>query len=284
MATKRQLIIFSDLDGTLLDFESYSPAMALDTLDLVKELGIPIVLCSSKTRREMDFIRQSLGIRDPFIVENGGAVCIPAGYFPFEIEGERVVDNQVVIELGKPYRVLLETVDRLRSLTSGKIVGFNDLTVPELARECKLSLSEAQRAKAREYDEPFKLVDGKPGEEKLLSREIARSGLKFSKGGGFWHIHGGSDKGQAVRLLSRYFKKLYKLIETVGIGDSGNDASMLREVDIPILVMKPNRTFDEVVLEEIPELNRVFAPGPSGWDIALRQLIGERYGELKGSA
>ena len=78
-------VIFTDLDGTLLDRETYTWEAARPALDRVKRQGIPWVLVTSKTRGEVEFWRRCLGNEHPFIVENGGAVFVPAGYFPFAI-------------------------------------------------------------------------------------------------------------------------------------------------------------------------------------------------------
>lgn len=45
-------ILFTDLDGTLLDHESYEWKEAKPALDLCKERRVPIILVSSKTRAE----------------------------------------------------------------------------------------------------------------------------------------------------------------------------------------------------------------------------------------
>ena len=95
------LIIFSDLDGTLLDqrrgdsFDEASPA-----LEAVRDKGIPLILCSSKTRAEVEVIRGRMGNEDPYIVENGGAIFIPEGYFDFILERVRKEAGYLVIELG----------------------------------------------------------------------------------------------------------------------------------------------------------------------------------------
>jgi len=78
-------VVISDLDGTLLDPESYSFDAALPALELLRAKGIPLVLCSSKTRREIEVYRQRLGNREPFIFENGGGICLPKGCFRFRL-------------------------------------------------------------------------------------------------------------------------------------------------------------------------------------------------------
>ena len=77
----RSVGVFSDLDGTLLDHDTYGYEPARPALDLISSKKIPLILCSSKTRAEMTGIRQQLKLEDPFIVENGGAVYIPRKTF-----------------------------------------------------------------------------------------------------------------------------------------------------------------------------------------------------------
>jgi len=78
-----RLIVFSDLDGTLLDHETYQFDAAQPALDLLKQHGIPLILNSSKTRAEITAIRDQLQNTAPFIIENGAAVIIPPGWFGF---------------------------------------------------------------------------------------------------------------------------------------------------------------------------------------------------------
>jgi mannosyl-3-phosphoglycerate phosphatase family protein len=54
---------------------------ATKLIELLKERNIPLILASAKTRLEQNRIREDLDLYDPYIVENGGAVVIPKGYF-----------------------------------------------------------------------------------------------------------------------------------------------------------------------------------------------------------
>ncbi|MDP2876998.1 MAG: HAD-IIB family hydrolase, partial [Holophaga sp.] len=64
-------ILFTDLDGTLLDESTYAFEPALPAIRALQERGIPIVFCTSKTFAETVALQEVLGITDPFIVENG---------------------------------------------------------------------------------------------------------------------------------------------------------------------------------------------------------------------
>ena len=71
-------VVFTDLDGSLLDGETYSFESATQALKALRMRNIPLILVSSKTRAEMEPLRRRLNHRDPFIVENGAAVFVPA--------------------------------------------------------------------------------------------------------------------------------------------------------------------------------------------------------------
>ena len=83
------LLVVSDLDGTLLDHTTYAFDAARAALERLRDARVPLVLCTSKTRAEVEPIRAALRNAHPFIVENGGGVFVPLGYFPFDIEGAK---------------------------------------------------------------------------------------------------------------------------------------------------------------------------------------------------
>ena len=66
------IIIITDLDGTLLHPASYSFGDAVPALEEVHEANIPVVLCSSKTKAEIEVYRRRMNNYDPFISETGG--------------------------------------------------------------------------------------------------------------------------------------------------------------------------------------------------------------------
>ena len=68
------MIVFTDLDGTLLDHETYRFDAALPALETLAARGVPLVLATSKTAAEIGPIRQALGRDVPAIVENGGGI------------------------------------------------------------------------------------------------------------------------------------------------------------------------------------------------------------------
>ena len=117
-------IIFTDLDGTLLDLETYSYKRALPSIEYLRSQNVPIIFCSVKTKAEQEVYRKELQINDPFIVENGGAIFISQGYFQFDFGYHRVDNDYQVIELGIPYHEIRRILVQVRDDTGVNFRGF----------------------------------------------------------------------------------------------------------------------------------------------------------------
>jgi len=269
LSASMKRVVFTDLDGTLLDAVTYSYRAALPGLECLRKRGIPLVFCSAKTRAEQQACREELGVADPFIVENGGAAFVPADYFPFPLGKHRNVQGFRVIELGRPYREVREILGRLRE-EGLRFRAFGDMTVAEVARETGLSEEAAELAKRREYDETV-LLDDEPGGAAVALQRIESAGLDWTYGGRFHHVMLGNDKGKAVEILAAGYRRLWGSLETIGIGDSLNDLPMLSVVDVPLLVQKRDGSWEDI---EIPRLRRIGEVGPRAWAAAMRGIFG----------
>jgi len=266
---KLKPVIFTDLDGTLLDPETYSYDAALPSIAHLRSQEVPIIFCSAKTRAEQEVYRKELQINDPFIVENGGAVFISQGYFPFDFEYHKAKDGYQVIELGIPYHRIREILAQIRDDTGVDFRGFGDMSAEEVASLTRLDLEAAQRAKAREYDETLNL-EGTPDEINIVLNAIKEKGLNYTSGGRYYDVTGPNDKGKATRILIALFNRKSGPIKTIAIGDSPNDLPMLSAVDIPVLVQKVGGIWEGI---DIPNLYRVEGIGPEGWARAVEEII-----------
>jgi mannosyl-3-phosphoglycerate phosphatase len=263
-------IVFTDLDGTLLDAVDYSYEKSLDAIERLKASGIPLVFCSAKTRAEQEVYRRKMGVFHPFIVENGGAIFIPCNYFPFPFSYNKTVDGLLVIELGLPCEQIRRLLTDVKQVGGFQFRGFGDMSAEEVARKTGLDVESAKLAKQREYDETIEFDI--PGDEvsRALQR-IRQAGLNWAHGGRFYDVIGDSDKGKAVRIVSNLYRKLWGEVETIGLGDSQNDLPMLCEVDIPILVQKRDYSWEKI---DLPHLHKVQGVGPEGWSRAIEAMFG----------
>ena len=269
---KKAVVIFSDLDGTLLD-SRYSFSSALPALSLLRERNIPLVLCSSKTRVEIEYYRQRLDNTDPFISENGGGVFIPRGYFSHSIDNASEYNGYYLIRLGAPYTELRRALGELRS-EGFDVRGFGDMDVNEVARLTGMDIHEAEMAMVRDFDEPFVFNGTEESVGELIS-SIRRKGLNYTRGR-FFHLMGNSDKGKAVRILKDLYIKEYGQVLSVALGDGQNDIPMLKEVDFPIAIKRQECSYDPQLLRELAHSTRLIRAegiGPEGWNDAVLMLL-----------
>jgi mannosyl-3-phosphoglycerate phosphatase len=267
----KQMLVFSDLDGTLIDHDTYDFEAARPALDQLRSRAIPVIICSSKTRAEIEVYRGRMGLDTPFITENGGAIVIPHG--TLDLTGTDFVQKEPydVVELGMPYADLCTVWEGIRQKESFRMKGFSEMTVEEIVTHSGLPFEEARLAAEREYSEPFIFSDT-PDQLERLQRLMKDKGLKTTRGGRFYHLMGENDKGRAVRILSRIYSETYidHTIQTVGLGDSDNDIPMLRHVDVPIVIRKKTGEW-----QRIQELNPVYSDkaGPEGWAEEVLSLL-----------
>jgi mannosyl-3-phosphoglycerate phosphatase len=264
------LVVFSDLDGTLLDHHDYSYEPAQPALAALRERGAPLVLCSSKTRAEMLHLWHALGLTAPFITENGGGVFIPKEHRLAAEPGWRPAgDGWRVRRLGLPIEEVRQRFAGFKERFGAR--GFGDLDDAEVAGLTGLSPAQASLARRREFSEPVVLPepDAQAGE---FAAAAGQAGLETTRGGRLFHLLAGGDKGKAVRQVAELYRLEDAGLTTAALGDAQNDLAMLAMVDRPILVARPDGSHAEM---ELPGLVREKRPGPAGWNAAVLALLAE---------
>ncbi len=274
----RPRVLFSDIDGTLIDIFTREYGNSKQLIRKMKEFSIPVVLCSSKTWAEQEIIRKDLGIEcEPFIVENGGAVVIPNGYFSLsdrdlrQHKNIRIVDGYMAIELGKPSSEIRKVLQEIRRKTGIVFEGVSNVSIEQLAKIVGMTYEEAERMSRREYGETILQMDkfDKLRFEQLLNQQ----GLQVIHGGRYFDVTAGNDKGKAVMLLTDlYRKKLGDDAMFIGIGDSANDIPMLKATDVAILVQKYDGSWTDLG-NDVPDILKVKGIGPAGWENAIVNMI-----------
>jgi len=269
---KNNWLVFTDLDGTLLDFDTYDFSRALPAIDFLKKEQIPIIPCTSKTIEEVRELRKKLGLHDPFIVENGSAILFEANYFPENFEA-RSLDGLKAVILGKPRNEILTFFKEFKKRFALNVKGFSEMNVEEICRLTRLSEHEARLAGERKFSEPMVSFE----QTDLLSRKeliefVQHHGYRLLRGNRFYHLIGHCDKGQAVKKLTQMFEKAFgKPFKTMGLGDSKNDLEMLKVVNQPIIIRKKDGNF--VHLEGILNLYVSQQAGPAGWAEAVLKFL-----------
>lgn len=275
MAEKKRLIIFTDLDGTLLDLKTYSYLPALEALRRIIEAKIPLVFCSSKTRAEQQRYQADIGIREPMIVENGSAIFIPQNYFARAFQSRPVRDGYEVIEAGDSAEKIKSLIDSARKQTGARLKTFGEMSLAELCQVTDLSNDAALLAQTRDYSETI-LSEMNDAEMISFVEALQSRNLSSIRGSRFHTIvSAGVDKGKAVVLLTALFREEMGEVRTVGIGDSPNDEAMLAAVDLPFLLQRFDGSRGHI---DIARLKTIDGAGPVAWNRLVCQLL-DKYGE-----
>jgi mannosyl-3-phosphoglycerate phosphatase len=265
--TSTLIVVLTDPDGTLLDHRAHPCVPSYKAFRVLADHNIPLVLCSSRTRAELEIIQQEFRFRHPFISENGGAVYLPRGYFSPSSDSADV-SGYDVIPFGGSHQHVVDTLRRTAEAQGIEVRGFNGMSVQEVANECGLTLAEARLAQLREFGEPFRILSSDPAVHSRLINALRRAGLRCVNGGGFHHVSSGADVRRSVQALRSLYRQRFGRVLTVGVSAGLTDPSLLGVVDIPIVV--PDSEVDLArVLRKVPTARVTNATGSAGWDEAI---------------
>lgn len=267
-----KILVFTDLDGTLLDHHTYSYEAALPTVHQLAQAGYPLIFNSSKTAAEIQELRCEMGNVHPFITENGSAVCIPIGYFDNNDSGGDDGNDFTTHSFGPNYRELLARLQELRKKRGFRFRGFNDLSNDDVAKLTGLHTINAAQAKQRQASEPL-VWDDTEVALKDFRKDLKKINLTLTKGGRFYHVTGSSDKAQAMQWLTNRYRTNWpewKWI-TVALGDGPNDRAMLEAADIAVTI--PPASGETVKLKRTENVICPESQGPGGWKMAIETIM-----------
>lgn len=244
----QKYVIFTDLDGTLLNHEDYSFEEAKPSLEYIKENNIPLIFTTSKTKNECEILQKEMDIKAPFIVENGAAIYYPDG---------------TIEQLGLEHYKIKNFMDNM--VDEFQILSFSNMKIEDVMEHTLFGYGQAEIAKSRDFSEPFLIYD----ERRLTELEVMAEshGMKILKGGRFYHCVGiNQDKGLAVQSALQHYPDSV----SIGLGDNYNDVAMLKVVDIPVLIPHHEGRYIDFDLE-----NLIKTPykGSLGWHEALKKIL-----------
>lgn len=263
------LLIFTDLDGTLLDSHTWDWQPAAEWLSRLGQQQIPVILCSSKTAAEMMALQKSLGLQDlPFIAENGAVIHLDT-HWQDHPDFPRLIN-------GASHDEVVQVLTRLREQHGFKFTLFSELEDRVLAEVTGLTPTQAGLARLHEASETLIWRDS---DERMNDFRDALEGLglRFMQGARYWHVldqRGGKD--QAVNwLTSQYRQRDGHPHTTIGLGDGPNDAPLLDNVDFAVVVKGLNRDGVTLTNDDPARVYRTTLKGPAGWREGLDHWLGD---------
>lgn len=274
-------LIFTALEGALVDPRTDSFAGAEEALWELQRHKIPYVLLTTRTREEIEPIRRKLEHNHPFVTENGGGIFFPDGYFSLRIPGAVRTARYLSIAQGRPYAEVCEALDEIAEECAVGVAGFHHLSLREIAENTGLRPREAELVRAREFDEPFYFTSANDDGIARFVESARVRGFDVRRGPTFWHFSSKCDTARAVRTLGQLFREATHMkLRLVGIGASQQDLHWLRAIDHAILLpdsRESNGPSGDP--SENPGRGRAVMagddPGTAGWNRAILDIIGQ---------
>ncbi len=276
------LLIFTDLDGTLLNSDDYRYDPAIPAIEQLKQRGIPLVPVTSKTRSEVEALCQEIGICEPFITENGSGVFFQPTDTRFDLASLEQWNGYCLKRLGCTYDEARQGLQTISRALGEPLQGFGDLSINDIQHHTGLDTLGATRARERDFTEPF--ITPQTVAKSPIEEAVREAGFKVTVGDRFSHLIGiKAGKGQAVEYLVQVYQATHPnvTIKTIGLGNSPNDLEMLERVDVPIVI--PGKT------DPHPELaHRGWAiasdSGSLGWARSIKTILEDMIEEHLTSA
>jgi len=260
MSNNSKFWIVTDLDGTLMD-ENYDISPAKKTLEMLSELNVPVIPCTSKTASEVRYFRNENGLIDPFIVENGAAIhgCYENNSSEWEII------------LGKSYKQLKLILMSISKKVNWNLIPLNDLNKNQIFELTGLSDQGIIRALDRQWSVPF--LNPPDAIFEKIKRICISYNVHVFKGNRMSHLLSSeSNKGQAVDKLKDFLHN--KDVKVIALGDSQNDLPLLEYADISIVIPGKNGP-NKYLQNGIDNGSFILANAPhaEGWSNSVEEVI-----------
>jgi mannosyl-3-phosphoglycerate phosphatase len=274
VGSAQRLVIVTNIDGSLLEPGTQSLPDERAALDFLAARGIPLVINSSRTRAEIERLHQTFQMLTPFISEHGSALFVPHGSFPFVPDRALPALGGGVLEFGRRYHDVVDTLRQVSRELGVEIVSFAGLTIQDVARELGVPIVEAQLAKLREYTELFRIVDETDAMRSRLFKALRRRGLRCWRMSSHLLVTATPDRAESLRTLKAIWRQAWGDPIMIGFGDSEDDVAWLRHVDVAIIVQSDRTGVPARVLSKLPTVHVTRSPGRGGWSEAVFEFVG----------
>ncbi len=262
MKQKKQIIIFTDLDGSLLDKDTFEFSEIEDYFRELISKGIKIIPNSSKTEAELLDFNEQNNLDLSFITENGSS-----------IHGLNKIHQNL------PNKIIISrTKDEIQNIYESnisldfknKITHILELEIEKQQKILELPLDKVKLAIKRDHSIPIQF-NGTEIEKKKFIKIMKNSGLTIQTGGRIMNVCDNVNKSIAMSEAIRLIRKvLDDEIITIGVGDNENDIEMIKQTNYPCLVKNDN--FDSSLIN-IDNLIKSDEPSPKGWSDVIKTAL-----------
>ncbi len=262
MFSNQKVLIFSDLDGTLLNRDTFSFDEIKNYILYLISNDISLIPNSSKTKEEINEFNKKLGEDLPYIVENGAAIFdlhLINSNFPEEIVLSREIEEILTIFNEKIPKNLVS-----------KLKFLHNLDLSDQMKILGLSKEKIRNALKRKYSIPL-LFNGNLSEKREIKNLVKSAGLTLQEGGRVINLCDNVSKSTAMKKVVKLFNKISNdKLTTIAVGDNFNDLEMLKNSDIPCLVFN-----DKFTLETININNCLVSKksAPEGWEEIVKLAL-----------
>ncbi len=261
MKKKFTVVIFTDLDGSLLHRDTFRFDTIKDYIKSLVNKGIIIIPNSSKTEKEIEKFNEELGVNLPYISENGSSIHglnLITSNFPDKLVLSREKEELLKIYENKVPEKLKEKcfqISKMSKKEKENVLGQKDEKLKD--------------ALNRKYTLPF-LFKGDKNEKNRLLKILNSNSLTLQEGGRVYNLCDNINKVKSMNRVIKILKKTEDKIKTIAVGDNFNDLDMLRNCDIPCLVFN-----DQFKLDQININNLIFSnkPSPEGWADVIKMAL-----------
>ena len=261
MKKKPTIIIFTDLDGSLLHRDTFKFDPIKDYLKSLLNNGIIIIPNSSKTEKEIEKFNEELGVELPYISENGSA-----------IHGLNLINqnfpNKIILSREKEELLKIFNI-KIPEKLKNKCVQISKISKKEQEKIFGLKDDKLKDALKRKYTLPF-LFSGNNSEKNKLLKILSSCSLTLQEGGRVLNLCDNINKIKSMNRVIKILKKTKDKIKTIAVGDNYNDLEMLKNSDVPCLVFN-----DQFKLYKINIDNLIFSnkPSPEGWADVIKMAL-----------